>query len=49
MDDNHYDVDYDYYVHGIVDASSFGNTPGRYVAEIYLFGIPWQKTYAYIS
>ena len=48
MNDSHYDVDYDYYVHGVVNASSFGNTPGTYVAEIYLFDIPWQKTYASI-
>ncbi len=49
MDNNHYDVDYDYYVHGVVNGSSFGNTPGIYVAEIYLFDIPWQKTYATIN
>ena len=49
MDDNHYDTDYDYYLHGVVNGSSFGNTPGVYVAEVYLFDIPWRKTFATIN
>jgi hypothetical protein len=43
------DTDYDFYVYGTVNSSSFGNAPGRYIVQLYLFGIPWQQTVAVVG
>jgi len=47
--EGNYDTDYDYYLLATVDAGYFNNQPGIYVAEIFVNGVSWAKTYNFIN